>query len=325
VAEWLLSAWSLAACALLLIVPAAGRGAAGPATGASPSPEITLVLVGDVMLGRGVAQALDGDWEAAFAEVQGALASADVALANLESPLTGHPYSGAGPDLRADPAAARALRTGGFDAVSLANNHALDAGVAGFEETISVLAQAGITALEPDFVGRLVWNDPAVWVLAFDDSRAPLGLEQAVQAVAAAARQVDVVVVSIHWGGEYQAAPSGRQRAVAEALAAAGADLIVGHGPHALQTLSWVGDTLVAYSLGNFLFDQPYPRDCRWGAVLRVTLRRGGLTGFDILPTVAEGGRVYPAGPEDAMAIGARLGLTPSRPVAVTTDPDDAR
>jgi poly-gamma-glutamate synthesis protein (capsule biosynthesis protein) len=67
--------------------------------------------------------------------------------------------------------------------------------------------------------------------------------------------------------------------------------------------------TPVAYSLGNFLFDQPYPADCRWGAILRVTLRGNQVVALEALPTEVAQGRVRPAGPQDAAAILSRLGL----------------
>ena len=136
----------------------------------------TLAFVGDVMLGRGVAQALDGDWEAAFAGVRPWLAEADLALANLESPLTtalplslssplgmlplplSPPTGGdeGGYDLRAPLEAVAALRAAGFDVVSLANNHALDAGQAGLRETAGTLRVAGIGALVNWETGTLV-------------------------------------------------------------------------------------------------------------------------------------------------------------------------
>jgi poly-gamma-glutamate capsule biosynthesis protein CapA/YwtB (metallophosphatase superfamily) len=145
--------------------------------------------------------------------------------------------------------------------------------------------------------------------LALDDSLHPLDLLAAASAVNAAAQRADVVVVSIHWGGEYQAAPSRRQREVAQVLAGAGARVIVGHGPHVLQRVEWEGETLVAYSLGNFLFDQPYPADCRWGAILRVRLTGADILAVEAFPTVTERGRVQPADPETSDAILARLGL----------------
>lgn len=271
------------------------------------SPPFTLAFVGDVMLGRGVAQALDGDFEAAFAAVQPWLAGADLTFANLESPLTTAPQLAAGYDLRALPESVAALRAVGFDVVSLANNHALDAGQAGLRETVDTLHAAGISALLDWQAGGLVDWSPACQLLAFDDSVASLDLEAATEAVAAAAEQPGIVVVSIHWGGEYQAAPGPRQQAIARVLAEAGAGIIVGHGPHVLQRVEWIGDTLVAYSLGNFLFDQPYPTDCRQGTILRVTLRGSHIIAVQVVPTVVERGRVKPAGPADAAAILARL------------------
>jgi poly-gamma-glutamate synthesis protein (capsule biosynthesis protein) len=282
------------------------------------------------MLGRGVAQALDGDWGAAFAQVRPWLAEADLTFANLESPLTTAPPSLSSPptiggteggryDLRAPPEAVAALRQASFDVVSLSNNHALDAGEAGLRETMDTLRAAGIGAVVDWETSKLVdWapspmyqstNLPVYHLLAFDDSVAPLDVEAATDAVATAAERADVVVVSIHWGGEYQAAPGPRQQAIARAISDAGATLIVGHGPHVLQRVEWVEETLVAYSLGNFLFDQPYPSDCRWGAILRVTMQGDRIATVEAVPTVVERGRVGLADIETAAAIYNRLGL----------------
>jgi len=297
--------------------------------GEHAQPTFTLALVGDVMLGRGVAQALDGEWGAAFAEVQPWLVGADLAFANLESPLTTAPQVKDGYDLRAPPEAVAALQAAGFDVVSVINNHTFDAGRAGAWETLNTLRAADIAPVVDWETGRLVgWeigrlvdggqfpmyqsiSIPTYQVLAFDDSAGPMDVEVAVRAVAAAAERADVLIVSVHWGGEYQAAPSPRQRTIAAKLAAAGADLIVGHGPHVLQRATWVKGTPVAYSLGNFLFDQPYPADCRWGAILRVTLRGDRIVAVEALPTTVERGRVRPADPKTGAAILARLNLEP--------------
>ncbi len=274
---------------------------------------ITWAFVGDVMLGRGVAQALDGDWENAWSGVQPWLAGADWGMANLESPLvtlaTERPAESsedqAPYDLRAPTEAVAALRAAGFDVVSLANNHALDASEAGLAQTIAVLDGVGIVGLE----ARQTFEFPGGRLLALDDSVAPLDLPSAVRQIERAAEEGGAVLISIHWGGEYQAAPGPRQRMVARTLVAAGADLIIGHGPHVLQPVEWVDGALVAYSLGNFLFDQPYPVDCRWGAVLRVTLRGERVVAIAAVPTIAERGRVRLAAPADRAAILERLNL----------------
>jgi poly-gamma-glutamate synthesis protein (capsule biosynthesis protein) len=195
-----------------------------------------------------------------------------------------------------------------MDVVSLANNHALDAGEAGLRETASTVRGMGIVpwlAATPMAMSQM----PSLCGLAFDDSAAPLDLTAAAAAVAKVAAQGKVVVVSIHWGGEYQAAPGARQQAVASALSEAGATVIVGHGPHVLQRVEWIRETLVAYSLGNFLFDQHYPLDCRWGAILRVTLQGTQIVAVEAIPTVTESGRVRHADVQTAVAIIDRLGL----------------
>jgi len=313
----------LAHVLLLVLLLFPGESLSSAASAGPGQAPLTLILAGDVMLGRGVTQALAGEWEAAFAGVHPWLAGDDGAtpdrvltFANLESPLTTEPQVRERYDLRAPPSAAAALRAGGFDALSLANNHALDAGQAGLQETIDALRAAGIApwvdratiAAGSETPARLQGGALAYQGLAFDDSVLPLDIRAAASTVAAAAKRADVVIVSIHWGAEYQAAVSLRQRAIARALSEAGADVIVGHGPHVLQRVEWVGKTLVAYSLGNFLFDQSYPEDCRWGAILHVRLRGGRAVAVEAFPTVVERGRVRPADPETAAAILARLG-----------------
>ncbi len=270
-------------------------------------PMFTLAFGGDVMLGRGVAQSLDEDWQSAFSAVRPWLAEADLTFANLESPLTTAPQVSSGYDLRAKPLAVDALRTAGFDVVSLANNHALDAGKAGLAETLATLDAAGITGVVTQIAGDLR-QSVRYHLFAFDDSTVPLDIDAAARQVVETRQHADLVIVSVHWGGEYQAAPSPRQQVFAQAFARAGADLVVGHGPHVVQRVEWMGKTLIAYSLGNLLFDQPYPLDCRQGVILRVThSAQGGGLAFELLPTVVERGRVRPANAQEAQTILARL------------------
>ena len=107
----------------------------------------------------------------------------------------------------------------------------------------------------------------------------------------------------MHWGVEYQVAPTSRQRVIAATLADAGADVVIGHGPHVLQPVEWLGQTLVAYGLGNFLFDQPFPRDLSWGAILSVCLLDGRAVVVMASPTVVVQGRVQAACASEDTAI----------------------
>jgi poly-gamma-glutamate capsule biosynthesis protein CapA/YwtB (metallophosphatase superfamily) len=279
----------------------------------SPLPHpLTLVFAGDVMLGRDVATVLDGDWPAALSAVRPWLAGADLAFANLESPLTDAPFAGGRFDLRAPPQAATALTAVGFDLISLANNHALDGGERGLAQTVATLEEAGIVALVDSGLGIRAeplhpriseFPDIRIAFLAFCDTGQPLDAD----AVSRAAAQADLLVVSVHWGTEYYPVTA-RQRSLARQLVAAGADLVVGHGPHVLQPVERVDGALVAYSLGNFLFDQPFP-DTRQGAILRLTLDRGSISVVEAIPTIIRRGRVHPATGDEAATILNKLQL----------------
>ena len=290
-----------------------------------PSGErtLTLALAGDVMLGRSVAEAhTEGGWEEVLATLAPYVAEADLAFANLESPLTDAPLSSAGYDLRAPADAVMALKAAGFDLVSLANNHALDAGVAGLDDSLRALQAAGIDAIGP---GEELWpmriGGIGVTWIAFDDIRRPIDVQQARQRVASARGRGNVLIVSIHWGVEFQASPSARQRLLAEEFAAAGADLIVGHHGHVLQPVAWIwGEgrgrpTLVVYGLGNALFDQGAPPQARQGVTLLVDIGAAGVCGVQAVPHEIEPGRwqAVPAGASLARSAASSLNLACER------------
>jgi poly-gamma-glutamate capsule biosynthesis protein CapA/YwtB (metallophosphatase superfamily) len=279
-----------------------------------------LAFLGDVMLGRGVAQAhvkFERPWGLALEAISPDLASADLALANLESPLTEQPMQPPGYDLRGPGMAAGALSAAGLDLVSLANNHALDAGQAGLSDTQASLGAAGVGWIGPQsqLVFRRVQGQRLAF-LAFEDVTAPLDLAAVKQVVERARAQADWVIVSMHWGGEYRPAPDARQVQLAQALADAGADVVWGHHPHVLQHLDWVQGvgrsrlTLVIYSLGNALFDQVEPLDGRRGALLLLRFGGNRIESIQALPFLIDPlhGQVLVADQADAALIMERLG-----------------
>src|SRR4029079_14351179 len=91
------------------------------------------------------------------------------------------------------------------------------------------------------------------------------------ETVRPARKVADVVIIVPHWGVEYTAEPSDRQRDFARAAAAAGADMIVGNHPHWVQAHEQIGEVFVAYALGNFVFDQDWSLETQQGAMLAVT------------------------------------------------------
>ena len=305
---------------MLLVLP---TGALQPA-----HRPVTLALLGDVMLGRGVERsylAVSGH-SAGLSVLEPILEEADIVLANLESPLTNAPLTRLAYDLRADPATAAgqlaSLTETGLDFFSLANNHALDCGLVGLEDTRAALAKNGIASVGPE--AHPIWRTLGglrFAFLAFEDVSIPLDLEQASHAVAQAASRADLVVVSLHWGHEYSPAPDPRQREIAVSLATAGADLLWGHHPHVLQKVELlqvpdrVRPTMVAYSLGNALFDQVAPPDVRRSAVLLVTFDRQGALGVQAVPFEIDPfhAAASPADPASIALIFERLALPSPR------------
>jgi hypothetical protein len=156
--------------------------------------------------------------------------------------------------------------------------------------------------------------------------------EAAVKAIAAARRQADLVIVSVHWGVEYQSLPTVQQRALARQMATAGADLIIGHHPHVVQPVEWVQGqgrehpTLVAYSLGNFVFDMGFSPEVMQSALLVCEVSREGLLAFGLLPIQMAPWRVVPADAANARAVLSRLLLNMPGPLWQTVDaPASAR
>jgi gamma-polyglutamate biosynthesis protein CapA len=252
---------------------------------------VTLALLGDLMLGRGVDPKPDS-----LAYLVPDLSTADLALANLESPLAPVlPASDSTYNLCSLSIHADLLSSWGFDLLSLANNHSLDCASDGPEKTRSALEAAGITSIGPDMhpVYRKVHGLPLAF-LAFEDVSSPLDANAAGQAIHSAHAAGALVIVSIHWGAEYQGGASDRQKALAHLFAEAGAALVWGHHPHVLQPAEWIqplaisettqDPTLVLYSLGNTLFDQGGLEDTRRSALVAVILGKDGVTSVRIVP-----------------------------------------
>jgi poly-gamma-glutamate synthesis protein (capsule biosynthesis protein) len=265
---------------------------------------ITVMAVGDVLFGRYADRetylpvAVPGHDEP-FEDVAPVLRRADIALANVESPVLDEPakfWVHARMTFRAGPEALPVLDAAGFDVLSFANNHALNFGAHGLRET---LAQVGRTRLRAVGIGldqaqadgpvliesggvRVAVLGRTTWLnarrLPGKDAAISYVSDRDMEArVAADVRQVrasgvaDVVIVYLHWGRERSPAPGNHQRWAARAMIDAGADLVIGHHPHVVQAVERHGKGLIAYSLGNFLFDNGYIEQRR-SVILEVTL-----------------------------------------------------
>jgi poly-gamma-glutamate capsule biosynthesis protein CapA/YwtB (metallophosphatase superfamily) len=254
-------------------------------------PTVSLALLGDLMLGRSL-----NPTRASLAYLAPQLKAADLSLANLESPIAKSPASTGtqtGYNLCVAAPAAGFLGDWGLDLLSLANNHRYDCGPEGPDETIRILTGLGLTPIGPgpEPLYREVHGLKLAF-LAFDDISSPLDGSACMQAIRSARADGAVVVISVHWGMEYQGGASDRQKAIAQQFAGAGAALVVGTHPHVLQPAEWVpadhGKTLVLYSLGNALFDQPGLPDTRQSALVVVELDAAGVQTVRLVPFVID-------------------------------------
>lgn len=269
------------------------------------------------MLGRGVAALTAEDPASALTGVLYPVAAADLAAANLESPLTTRPHDPAhGPyALEAAPSSAHLLAAAGFDVLGVANNHAGDAGPGTVGDTLAALAAEDLTAVGGGPTCATAYAPVVVDVrglrvafLAFDAtglgprcSATRAGVARwddalARRAVVRARSAADVVVVGLHGGVEYERATDPELLRLATTLARWDVDVVWGHGPHVVQPVLRMDPdrdgraTVVATSLGNLVFDQRLP-GTRTGALLEVLVRQQGVLAWRVADTRISSGR----------------------------------
>lgn len=249
-----------------------------PAPAGSSGKPVRMVFGGDIVLGNSfLVDDIPASWdERYFAGVRGIIQEADLAFGNLEGVLSEHGETTKDPSaanqfaFRFPTRYAGLLKREGFDIVNIANNHAYDFGESGFRDTMENLKAADIAYVGPrDHVARLSARGLNVAMLAFSYSSrfaSVTELEQDAEQVRQAKAQGGYVIVTFHAGAEGPAAiwhgdktemffgeNRGNVVAFARAMIDAGADLVVGHGPHVLRAVECYKDKPIAYSLGNFV------------------------------------------------------------------------
>jgi poly-gamma-glutamate capsule biosynthesis protein CapA/YwtB (metallophosphatase superfamily) len=287
---------------------------------------VTIAFAGDMYFEGVLRDRLDADPATAVGPFADVLRGADLAVGNLETAIA---VGGTRADkqfaFRAPPSAIDALRAAGFDAVSLANNHGLDYGDDGLAETLATKRaqpdgfMIGVGGEEDEAFapftvevkGQRIAVIAATQVLdsslidAWTATATKGGLASAkrvdrlVEEVRAARAEADTVIVFLHWGIEKQTCPTGDQQALAQTLAEAGADVIVGGHAHRLQGGGRLGDAVVHYGLGNFLFKENSAEGARTG-VFEVTVTGRRVDGYRWVPGRISGSVPAPLSGEDA-------------------------
>jgi len=270
--------------AVLLLATHPGRAGESVAAGPGESlPAIRVAAVGDVMMGTTFPEPIlpPEDGATLFRAVAPLLAGHDVVFGNLEGPLTEldrspkcpKPRRGGRPcfAFRTPPRYAARLAEAGFTAVNVANNHSLDFGMEGLDNTLEVLDAAGIEAVGGERVAVFDVAGKSVAVAGFSYSLRtryvnPIrDIDAARKIVAELKEMYDLVVVSFHGGAEgaramrvadaeeeFMGENRGNVVRFARAVVDAGADLVLGHGPHVPRAIEVYRGKLIAYSLGNF-------------------------------------------------------------------------
>jgi poly-gamma-glutamate synthesis protein (capsule biosynthesis protein) len=277
-----------------------------PRPAASPRAKrdaIEMTFAGDVMFGRfkpGGFRPIRAERLDPFTQVAPLLAS-DFAMVNLETPVMRKPpaKSSYGTDKRfvAPPERVATLARHGVTAVTIANNHFWDMHRAGAVETPEVLRELGFTVIGAARHEAPIFRVETVtvngWKLGFIagatecntnwdratpklpwTERKDIGAALA-PVVTAARTDHDLVIVTMHWGKEYLDAPEPWQVRAAHRWIDAGADAVIGHHPHVLQGIENYKGKPIAYSLGNFLFDNT-SSNRKWGGVLRLRFEPRG-------------------------------------------------
>ncbi|MBD0371062.1 MAG: CapA family protein [Pyrinomonadaceae bacterium] len=314
---------------LLLLVTACKSGTANtrdfqaapaPVVQAQTAEKISIAAVGDIMLGstnppdRGLPPE---DGARMLVDVAPLLSAADIAFGNLEGPM----LDGTGKSAKCGPNSklcyafrvptryGKHLKEAGFDLLSLANNHASDFGLEGRQSTRRVLDQLGITHAGADLndIPYLNIKGKRIGVVAFATNEVSYNLNDIATArriVTQVAQKADIVIVSFHGGAEgaaaqnvprgpetFLGAPRGDLRAFTHAVVDAGADLVLGHGPHVVRGMEIYRNRLIAYSLGNFAFYSfPFKGPTALSLILEVNLAPdGAFAGGVVHPLIQEG------------------------------------
>lgn len=275
------------------VTGAASPSATAPAT---PGGDITVEFAGDVHFFQRTATLLK-DPATAFGPIADTLRAADLTVVNLETAITNRGTEQPKTyHFRAPATAFDAVRAAGIDAVTLANNHILDYGRVGLDDTLAAAKTANfpvfgagadadaawapwtttVKGTKFAFIGVSYVDELwSTWIATPTRSGEALAFDRArtLAAVRAAKQHADVVVVFMHWGIEGDSCPNAAQKSLAKDLAAAGANVIIGSHVHTLQGSGWLGNTFVAYGMGNFLW-----YGTSWSTetgVLKLTFRAG--------------------------------------------------
>jgi poly-gamma-glutamate capsule biosynthesis protein CapA/YwtB (metallophosphatase superfamily) len=307
---------ALAVVAFVLVAPV-------PCAASGKNGHFTITAAGDIMMGTTypTEELPPGDGRRLLLGVRDVLGGSDITFGNLEAPFIeegtarkcGEGLTGGNDcyEFRMPPRYAAHLAAAGFNVVSVANNHINDFGTEGFTRTLKTLESVHIQAAGGRKVARFHIRGKKIAVAGFSFSAFPssssiLDAKKSTEFIRGLKKQNDIVIVSFHGGAEgrkalhvsdaaeeYAGEMRGNVVRFSRMAIDAGADLVLGHGPHVLRALEVYKGKLIAYSLGSFLVYRKFNVDGPAGLsmLLKVTIdgRTGKLVSGKVVPLVLGG------------------------------------
>ncbi len=269
---------------------------------------VDVLFVGDIMLDRNVAvHAEKYGTSTLFSNIAPIFSGPDVVVGNLEGTITNNKsVSQANHSIlhfTFDPKYAPILKNTGFSVLSLANNHALDFGVSGYDQTVTHLINADIAPFgspmnDRNLSTKIFAKSQNICFVGYMDLFSP-DPAPAIQDIKNIRSDCSKIVLFAHWGEEYHATSTARQKMLAHSFIDAGADLVIGSHPHVVEPYEIYKNKAIFYSLGNFIFDQNFSYATMHGLVVNV-LWDNNKTTFTLMPTTINNEEVQLADPEDA-------------------------
>ncbi len=258
---------------------------------------LSILFFGDLMFDRTVRDRMTAakSLEYPFAKIRGQedrfFWGQDLVVANLEGPVTAvRRQPDKEIDFAFDPKIVGVLKKLKIDAVSQANNHSLDQGRAGATESRQLLESGGVAAFGDEVrddatssMTILERRGRKIALLGFNTTDNPLDKTEAEKSIEIAKQKAGVVIVFMHWGEEYHDTPSQSQIDLAHWFIDRGVDAVIGSHPHWMQSVEIYKNHPIAYSLGNFIFDQDWSAETRLGLAVGFVLNGEG-SAFHLFP-----------------------------------------
>lgn len=252
-----------------------------------------ITVFGDLMLDRNVKNLIDKNGqEYVFAKLDRSIISnSDIIMANLEGPFTDKrlPPDKGELDFAFNFYSIEMLKNQNINLAGLANNHQLDQGTEGESDCRDKLGKAGIQFFgdsdsdEKEYVLLKLINEKRIAFFGFNLTDREFDADKIKRIFDTINQYSDFNLVFVHWGIEYTPEPNGKQKEIAHQMIDFGADAVIGHHPHVVQSIEIYKEKPIFYSLGNFVFDQYFSKDTQQGLAVKINILPYQLN-YELLP-----------------------------------------